>query len=138
MLGLIVGAHFVLRICRERSAALMGVLNVTPDLRSTTGRYLDEATAARKVEALVSEGADIIDVGGEIVAPRVRPRCPPRSRRCIEVAVRRAVAAGVKVSIDTTSPEVADRMLGLGAHFVNDVSCWRRSRACPGDRSVPG
>jgi dihydropteroate synthase len=101
----------------------MGVLNVTPDSFYDGGRYLDEATAARKVEALVSEGADIIDVGGESSRPGSAPVPPAEQAARIEVAVRRAVAAGVKVSIDTTSPEVADRMLGLGAHFVNDVSC---------------
>jgi dihydropteroate synthase len=103
----------------------MGVLNVTPDSFYDGGRYLDEATAAQRVETLVSEGADIIDIGGESSRPGSAP-VPPREQVArVEAAVRRAVAAGVKVSIDTTSPEVADRVLGLGAHFVNDVSCLR-------------
>jgi dihydropteroate synthase len=118
-----VGAPFVLRICRERSAALMGILNVTPDSFYDGGRYLDEASVAERIEALVAEGADIIDIGGESSRPgSVKVPAAEQVAR-IEVAVRRAVASGVKVSIDTTSPEVADRMLGLGAHIVNDVSC---------------
>src|SRR5690349_19502863 len=101
----------------------MGVLNVTPDSFYDGGRYLDDATAAERVETLVAEGADIIDVGGESSRPGSAPVPPKEQVARVEAAVRRAVAAGVKVSIDTTSPEVADRMLGLGAHFVNDVSC---------------
>lgn len=101
----------------------MGVLNVTPDSFYDGGRYLDEASAARRIEALVSEGADIIDIGGESSRPGSQPVPAAEQVARIEPAVRRAVAAGVKVSVDTTSPEVADRMLSLGAHFINDVSC---------------
>jgi dihydropteroate synthase len=101
----------------------MGVLNVTPDSFYDGGRYLDESTAARQVESLVAEGADIIDIGGESSRPGSAPVPAEEQVARIEPAVRRAVEAGVKVSIDTTSPEVADRMLGLGAHVVNDVSC---------------
>jgi dihydropteroate synthase len=101
----------------------MGVLNVTPDSFYDGGRYLDEASAARQVESLIADGADIIDVGGESSRPGSAPVPAAEQVARIEPAVRRAVGAGVKVSIDTTSPEVADRMLGLGAHVVNDVSC---------------
>jgi dihydropteroate synthase len=101
----------------------MGVLNVTPDSFYDGGRYLAESTAARQVESLVAEGADIIDIGGESSRPGSAPVPAAEQVARIEPAVRRAVEAGVKVSIDTTSPEVADRMLGLGAHVVNDVSC---------------
>ncbi len=101
----------------------MGVLNVTPDSFYDGGRYSDEASAARQVETLVAEGADIIDIGGESSRPGSAPVPAEEQVARIEPAVRRAVEAGVKVSIDTTSPEVADRMLGLGAHVVNDVSC---------------
>ncbi len=111
-------------IWHARGAALMGVLNVTPDSFYDGGRYLDPAAAAGRVAELVAEGAAIVDIGGESSRPGSEPVPGPEQIRRIEPAVRSALALGsVLVSIDTTLPEVADRMLSLGAHIVNDVSC---------------
>ena len=66
-----------------RGAAIMGVCNVTPDSFSDGGRYLDPRSARARVDELLSEGADIIDIGGESTrpgAPDVPAREPlPRS-----------------------------------------------------------
>ncbi len=117
------GAHPVLEICHERGAALMGVLNVTPDSFYDGGRYLGESAAARRVAELVAQGADIIDIGGESTRPGAEAIPPAEQIARIEPAVRCALAAGVLVSIDTSSAEVAERMLTLGAQIINDVSC---------------
>jgi dihydropteroate synthase len=113
----------VLKICHERGATLMGVLNVTPDSFYDGGRYLGEAAAARRVAELVEQGADIVDIGGESTRPGADAIPPAEQIARIEPAVRCALQAGVLVSIDTTSAEVAERMLDLGAHIINDVSC---------------
>ncbi|HVJ22195.1 MAG TPA: dihydropteroate synthase [Polyangiaceae bacterium] len=117
------GAHSVLKIRHERGAALMGVLNVTPDSFYDGGRYLGETAAAHRVAELVEQGADIIDIGGESTRPGADAIPPAEQVARIEPAVRCARQAGVLVSIDTTSAEVAERMLDLGAQIINDVSC---------------
>jgi dihydropteroate synthase len=106
----------------RRGVAIMGVCNVTPDSFSDGGRFLERERAIARVDALVAEGADIVDIGGE----STRPGAPPVSaavqlERVLEVV--RYAAARACVSIDTTSAEVAAACLDAGAHAVNDVSC---------------
>lgn len=107
-----------------RGAALMGILNVTPDSFYDGGRYADAGAVQARIDALVSEGADIVDIGGESTRPRSVPVPAGEQIARIEHAVRYAVASGkVLVSVDTTEPAVAEHALRLGAHLVNDVSC---------------
>src|SRR5687768_13483479 len=101
----------------------MGVLNVTPDSFYDGGRFLALDAAVRQVDALLRDGADIIDIGGESSRPRAEPVPAAEQLVRVEGAIRAAVSRGALVSIDTTSPEVADRALSLGVAVVNDVSC---------------
>jgi|GEM_PF-1686012 len=109
-----------------------GVLNVTPDSFSDGGQFLAIAAALRHARAMLSAGADVIDVGGESTRPRgatygggfVAVTLDEELRRVLPV-VERLVADGARVSIDTTKAEVARRALVLGAQIVNDVSCGR-------------
>jgi len=116
-------AHRIEQAREQRGAALMGVLNVTPDSFYDGGRYLDLDAAVEHVDQLLRDGADIIDIGGESSRPRAEPVSAREQIARVEGAVRAAVARGALVSIDTTSPEVADFALSLGAALVNDVSC---------------
>lgn len=107
-----------------RGAALMGVVNVTPDSFYDGGRYAADETARARIDELVAQGADLVDIGGESSRPRSQPVPAEEQIRRIEGAVRHAVEIGrAIVSVDTTSPEVADRMLELGAQVINDISC---------------
>jgi dihydropteroate synthase len=106
-----------------RGAALMGVLNVTPDSFYDGGLYGSDERVRARVDQLLSEGADILDIGGESSRPSAPPVSADDQLARIEPAVRHALARGALVSIDTTHPRVADRMLALGARAVNDVSC---------------
>ena len=101
----------------------MGVLNVTPDSFYDGGRYLELDPAVQHVERLLRDGADLIDIGGESSRPRAELVPPATQVARVEGALRAAVSRGALVSVDTTSPEVADRALSLGASLVNDVSC---------------
>ncbi len=102
----------------------MGIVNVTPDSFYDGGRYADPRTVEARIDALVAEGADIVDIGGESTRPRSVPVSPDEQIERIEHAVRYAVACDkVLVSVDTTEPTVAEHALRLGAHIVNDVSC---------------
>ena len=107
----------------------MGVVNVTPDSFSDGGDWFDPAVAITHGFDLLSEGADIIDVGGESTRPgAIRPEVSEELRRVIPV-VRELAAAGAYVSIDTMRAAVAERAIAAGARLVNDVS---------GGRSDPG
>ena len=100
----------------------MGVLNVTPDSFSDGGRYLDSAAAIEHGLAMVADGADLVDVGGESTRPGAA-RIPEgdEAARVLDV-VRGLAEAGVVVSIDTMRSTVAAAAVQAGALLVNDVS----------------
>lgn len=111
---------------RERGAVVMGVVNTTPDSFFDGGRYLDEGAARAQVERLAAEGADIIDIGAESSRPGATPVPPAEQIARMSAALEHAVNRDLVVSVDTTSPEVAEHALARGAHLVNDVSCLAR------------
>jgi len=100
----------------------MGVVNVTPDSFSDGGSWLDPDRAIAHGLELVSQGADIIDIGGESTRPGAQ-RVPMAEELSRVLPVVSALAsAGSVVSIDTMRAEVACRALEAGARMVNDVS----------------
>ena len=106
----------------------MGVLNVTPDSFYDGGRYWDESAQRQRIDELIREGADIIDIGAESTRPGAAAVSAAEQIARMDGAVRYAVErAQALVSVDTSNPEVADRMLRIGAELVNDVSCLRDS-----------
>lgn len=117
---------FLEAVRRERGAALMGIVNATPDSFYDGGRF-DEAEAARRqVDLLLEAGADLLDIGGESTRPGAEPVPESEQLRRIEPPLVHALERGAFVSVDTTLPGVARRALALGAHVINDVSCLAR------------
>jgi len=116
--------------CRDRSFDLtqrvlvMGIVNVTPDSFSDGGRYAEPAAAIARCEALLEEGADLLDLGGESTRPGSAPvPAEEQWRRLAPVlAGLRARRPDAVVSVDTRSAEVARRALESGAQVINDVS----------------
>lgn len=101
---------------------LMGVVNVTPDSFSDGGRWADPERAVAHGLALVADGADLLDIGGESTRPgATRPLLAEELDRVVPV-IRELAAAGVTVSVDTMRAEVAEAALVAGATVVNDVS----------------
>ena len=100
---------------------VMGVLNVTPDSFSDGGRFLDAEAAVAHGLRLVAEGADVVDVGGESTRPGAEPVDADEERRRV-VPVIEALAAHVRVSVDTRKRSVAEAAVEAGATLVNDVS----------------
>jgi dihydropteroate synthase len=101
----------------------MGICNVTPDSFSDGGLHFAPEDARARVDELLAQGADIVDVGGESTRPRAEPvPAPAQLARVLDV-VRYAAGRGACVSIDTANPEVAAACLDAGASVVNDVSC---------------
>ncbi len=108
----------------KRGVLLLGVCNVTPDSFSDGGEHVSLRDACAFVDQLASEGADMIDIGGESTRPGAQPVAPGEQlARVLEVV--RYASRRVPVSIDTTSAVVADACLEAGACAVNDVSCAR-------------
>lgn len=103
------------------SALVMGVLNVTPDSFSDGGRWLDTTAAVARGLAMVQEGADVIDVGGESSRPGAVPVALNEELRRV-VPVIAELARHVRVSVDTAKPGVAEASIEAGASLVNDVS----------------
>jgi dihydropteroate synthase len=101
---------------------LMGVVNVTPDSFSDGGRWFTPGAAVAHGMALLEQGADILDVGGESTRPGAdRPITEEELHRVIPV-IRELSGAGARVSVDTMRASVAARALEAGATIVNDVS----------------
>ncbi|MDD3517583.1 MAG: dihydropteroate synthase [Chromatiales bacterium] len=121
--------------CAGRPLALsrpcvMGILNVTPDSFSDGGRFDDPGRALEHALAMVEEGADIIDVGGE----STRPGAPvvaaaEELRRVVPVIEALARRVPVPLSVDTSEPAVMRAACGAGACFINDVRALRRPGA---------
>ncbi len=100
----------------------MGVVNVTPDSFSDGGRWVDPAAAARRGIALVDDGADIVDVGGESTRPGADPVSIEEETERVEPVVAALAATGAVVSVDTSKVEVAAAAVAAGAQIVNDVT----------------
>jgi dihydropteroate synthase len=99
----------------------MGVVNVTPDSFSDGGRFLDHDAAVAHGMAMIEQGADVIDVGGESTRPGADPVPVAEELRRV-VPVIEGLAPHVRVSIDTRKADVAEAALAAGATLVNDVS----------------
>ncbi|MFI8835208.1 dihydropteroate synthase [Streptomyces afghaniensis] len=102
--------------------AVMGVVNVTPDSFSDGGRFFDTTAAVKHGLDLVTEGADLVDVGGESTRPGATRVDEAEELRRVVPVVRGLASEGVTVSVDTMRASVAERALAAGAALVNDVS----------------
>lgn len=101
----------------------MGVVNVTPDSFSDGGRFLKPAAAVAHARRLVSEGASLVDVGGESTRPGAEAVAASEELARIEPVLEEL--AGIPLSIDTSKAAVAQRAFELGAELVNDVTALR-------------
>ncbi|MGW5059289.1 dihydropteroate synthase [Streptomyces sp. NPDC004096] len=102
--------------------AVMGVVNVTPDSFSDGGRWFDTTAAVKHGLDLVTEGADLVDVGGESTRPGATRVDEAEELRRVIPVVRGLVSEGVTISVDTVRASVAEKALAAGAALVNDVS----------------
>jgi dihydropteroate synthase len=105
----------------------MGILNVTPDSFSDGGEFLSLDRAIAHAEQMVSEGADIIDVGGESTRPgdTAIVSAEEELERVLPVIEELTKRFEVPVSVDTTKTSVARAALDAGAAIVNDISALR-------------
>lgn len=103
----------------------MGILNVTPDSFSDGGKYNQLEQALERVTAMLEQGADIIDIGGESTRPGAESiSANEQINRVIPVikAIRSKFSEKVTISVDTTDYKVAHSAIEAGADWINDVS----------------
>jgi dihydropteroate synthase len=102
----------------------MGIVNVTPDSFSDGGLWLDPAAAIAHGVLLESEGAAIVDVGGESTRPGAEPVSAEDEIRRVQPVVEGLAASlsGATISIDTAKASVATAAIAAGATLVNDVT----------------
>jgi dihydropteroate synthase len=113
-----------------RPAAVMGIVNVTPDSFYDGGQFLDPDLAVAHAMELVEQGAEILDIGGESTRPRAVPLEEAEElRRVLPVIERLAGRVKVPISIDTVKPVVACAALEAGASIVNDIAANRKDDA---------
>ena len=110
----------------------MGVLNITEDSFSDGGLWLDPANAKAHGEAMMKDGADIIDIGAESTRPGGAKRVSEEDEQTrVLGAVGALIPEGAVLSIDTTRASVARMALEHGAQIINDVSGGRLDREVP-------
>lgn len=109
---------------------IMGIVNVTPDSFSDGGRFADPGRAVEHALAMVSEGADILDIGGESTRPGAEPVGEAEElRRVLPVIRALRSQSQVLISIDTMKASVARAALDAGADIINDVTGLRGDAA---------
>jgi len=116
-------ASVLARLLALQRPLVMGILNVTPDSFSDGGAFLSPDVAVAHAEQMMTEGADIIDIGGESTRPspnRVAVSAEEELQR-LELVLPAAVRLGRPVSIDTMKATIAAWALDRGAAIVNDV-----------------
>ena len=110
---------------------VMGVLNITEDSSSDGGLWLDPANAKAHGEAMMKDGADIIDIGAESTRPGAKRVSEEDEQTRVLGAVDALIPEGAVLSIDTTRASVARMALEHGAQIINDVSGGRLDRDLP-------
>ena len=104
----------------------MGILNVTPDSFSDSGCFFEAERAIDRGLQMVTEGAEILDVGGESTRPGADPVDEKEElRRVLPVIEKLARLTSIPISVDTRKPEVARRSLEAGASIINDIESCR-------------
>ena len=112
-----------------RSPRVMGIVNVTPDSFSDGGRFLRAPDAIAQAEQLLTDGADMLDIGAESTRPGARtPDTDEELARLLPV-LEGVLGLGVPVSVDTSNPAVMQRVLALGVDVINDVRALQRPGA---------
>ena len=108
----------------KRETLVMGIVNVTPDSFSDGGKFFSPEVAISHASKLITQGADIIDIGGESTRPGAEQVSEPEElKRVIPVIEKvRTDNPTILISIDTTKASVAKHAVEAGADIINDVS----------------
>lgn len=115
-------------VCRDKVLSLekclvMGILNTTPDSFSDGNLYNTESKIISRIESIISEGADIIDIGGMSSRPYSESITAEEEIKRISFAVDNVLQCdNIIVSVDTNNYKTAEFALNKGVHIINDIS----------------
>ena len=104
---------------------VMGIVNVTPDSFSDGGQHASTRAALAHCEALIAQGADILDLGAESTRPAAQALSQAQELERLLPVLRVAVTLGVPISVDTYKPGVMQAALDVGADIINDIWALR-------------
>ena len=107
------------------SPKVMGIVNITPDSFTDGGHYLDVHAALRHCQQLLSDGADLLDLGAESTRPGAQSLPADEELNRLLPVLQEAVKLGVPISVDTYKPQVMQAALDMGADIINDVWALR-------------
>jgi dihydropteroate synthase len=123
-------ANVILPLLQRRKAAIMGIINTTPDSFSDGGLYATTEAALSHAMQLVEQGADILDVGGESTRPGAdKVSLQQELDRVVPVIESIRSETATPISIDTNKPEIMAAAIGAGANMINDVNALRSEGA---------
>ncbi len=106
----------------EKKVAIMGILNLTPDSFYDGGRYNEKKKALIRVEKMISDGADLIDIGGESTRPRAtKVSTEEELRRVIPIIGKIKELFEIPISVDTYKAQIAQEAIEAGADMINDI-----------------
>lgn len=103
---------------------IMGIVNCTPDSFSDGGKYIHEDSVKKRIDEMVLDEADLIDIGGESTRPGAQQITAEEEWKRIRPAILycKKQYPSVRVSIDTYKSEVANKAIAEGADIINDIS----------------
>ena len=104
---------------------VMGIVNVTPDSLSEGGQHASTRAALAHCEALMAQGANILDIGAESTRPGAQALSQAQELERLLPVLRAAVTLGVPISVDTYKPGVMQAALDMGADIINDIWALR-------------
>ena len=105
---------------------IMGIVNLTPDSFSDGGKHGDVQSAMQHAEQLLTDGADILDLGAESSRPGAPPVSLDDELARLMPVLKEAVKLNVPISVDTYKPQVMQAALDAGADIINDIWAFRR------------
>lgn len=122
--------------------AVMAIVNCTPDSFFDGGKFTAKKSLRKRIRQCVTEGADLLDLGGESTRPGSQPVSAKEELKRIIPAfeIAREMAPTLPISIDTTKSQVAKEMIARGADLINDISAMTFDRKMAGlvaDQGLP-
>lgn len=118
---------------------LMGIINISPE-SFFSGSYVPDEKIRIKAEAMVEQGADIIDIGGRSTAPGSRIISIAEEKERLISALKTLDGSGISISVDTMYPDVLRSALNHDVHVVNDISGLANPEIAKimGEHKIPG
>ncbi len=108
---------------------IMGIVNVTPDSFSNTSTHFGTDVAIANARALIAQGADMLDIGGESTRPGAEPVSAADELKRILPVIEGLLDTGIPLSVDTFKPEVMRAVLDAGVDMINDIYGFRLAGA---------